>query len=104
MRQRAGKQLWTLILALTLFGSGVITQPRQTWADSAPDQPSSPAPPPDGTGDPDWPGGKKMPEGTPPRGGVMHRHELPVRSIWAAKWMWSIRMAVASVSRFFLRF
>lgn len=102
MLQKAGKQLWTLLLALTLLGSGVVSTPRPTWADSAPSEPGGPPPPPDnGSGDPDWPW-KKNPGVSPPRGGV---HEpMPVRSVWAEKWMWSFRMAFASVSRFFLRF
>ena len=102
MRHRAGKQLWILILSLTLLGSGVVTLPGQSWADYAPSDPADPPAPDNGSGDPDWPG-KKMPEAIPPHRGAMHE-PMPVRSVWAAKWMWSFRMAVASVSRFFLRF
>jgi hypothetical protein len=102
MRHRAGKQLWILILSLTLLGSGVVTQPRQSWAADTPSDPSDPPPPDTGTGDPDWPTKRGMPS-VNPRGQLTHEVS-PVRSVWAAKWMWSIRMALATVSRVFLRF
>lgn len=108
MRHRAGQKLWTLILALALIGSGFVTTPRQTWADEFPTDPApSPNPSPNGAGDPDWPPSRNQaPEGTPtrtPSGGLV-LDQAPVRSVWAAKWMWSFRVAFASVSRLFLRF
>jgi hypothetical protein len=100
-------RLWTLILALTLAVGGTASTTAPTWADTVPGEPSGPTPD-TGVGDPDWPtsGGAKMPKSTPPRGdgGTSLREGPTVRSLWVAKWMWSLHMAFSSVSRLYFRF
>ena len=103
--RRASNRLWILILALGLVAGGMASLSTHARADYFPGE-TTPPPNPEGTGDPDMPDGKSNLHRPAPSRGTMGPalgDVVAPRLTRSAQWTWSLRMALWSVLRVFVR-
>lgn len=106
MRRKAQNRLWTLIFTLLLCVASTASLPVNVRAGVVPGEPSPPAPPEPGAGDPDWPtGGGRSPKPGPARGlNQPGAREIGARQDGFSVWMFKVRMAFVAGFRTFFRF